>query len=329
MNTVSIVVATYNRSKLIRECLESLLAQTYRDLEIIVVDDGSTDNTQAVVTEIARKDHRVRYFPRPHVGAPPSRNFGLEQARGEYVGFFDSDDLWPPNYIETMVGRLQASPDFDVVYSDIMQMVDGKIIGSYITIAKHPTGRITKDLFFRGRAFNLPSSTISRKKVWTGIFWEESIKNCDDLDVFLRISTRAKFMYVPDVYVIYRKTDDSVSSKAVKNLFRDHLRIMERFYFHLGGSSFVPRRLTFRTLSHLYRGYALKHYRAGNRKASIALLKRALYYLPLDLRLYINLLRVLLMDPRDDKMPDWQTPPALPARPGKKTVNQTPCPDVR
>jgi glycosyltransferase involved in cell wall biosynthesis len=314
MATVSIIIATYNRSSLLKECLESLLAQTYRDVELIVVDDGSTDDTQATVTQIAQKHNNVRYYPRPHHGAPATRNFGLTKATGEFIGFFDSDDLWPPNYIETMVKSLQANPDFDVAYSQIMLLDDGKIQGSYITMEKPPTGYITTELFFRGKAFNFPSSTILRKSVFASVFWEEKTGNCDDFDIFLRISKKSKFMYVPEVYMTYRKTEDSMTAKAKKRLFTYHMYVMERFYFHLDGSSYVPKKLAMIKLSHLYRSLALKHYRAGNRKASIALLKKASYFLPLDLRLYVNLFRAFLLNPRNDKMPDWQLPPPLPVR---------------
>lgn len=315
MATVSIIIATYNRSNLLKECIESLLAQTHHDLEIIVVDDGSTDDTQATVTEIVQKHNNVRYYLRPHYGAPATRNFGLTKATGEFIGFFDSDDLWPPNYIETMVKSLQANHDFDVAYSQIMLLDDGKIQEPYITMEKPPTGHVTTDLFFRGRPFNFPSSTILRKNAFNGIFWDEKTENCDDFDVFLRISTKSKFMYVPDVYMTYRKTEDSMTATAKKSLFTYHMYVMERFYFHLGGSLYVPRKLALHKLSHLYRSLALKHYGAGNRKASIALLKKALYYLPLDLRLYVNLFRAFLLNPRNDKMSDWKMPPALPARP--------------
>jgi glycosyltransferase involved in cell wall biosynthesis len=291
-----------------------------------VVDDGSTNDTQAIIKEIAQKHNNIRYYQRPHLGASAARNFGLAKATGEFIGFFDSDDLWPANYIETMVKSLQATPDFDAAYSDIMQMVDGKISGRYITMEKPPTGHITADLFFRERPFNLPSSTIFRKNAFSGIFWEEKTGNCDDLDVFLRISTKSKFMYVPDVYMMYRKTKDSITAKAGKKLFTYHMYVMERFYSHLGGDSFVPRKLALRKISHLYRSLALKHYRAGNRKASIALLKKALYYLPLDLRLYVNLFRAFLLNPFNDKMPDWQMPPALPVKPELCCQGNIECP---
>ncbi|MGA2677673.1 MAG: glycosyltransferase family 2 protein [Sedimentisphaerales bacterium] len=315
MTKVSIIVPTFNRSKLLKECVDSLLAQTYPDIEIIVVDDGSADDTQATIKEIAQKRNNVRYYSRPHLGGSAARNFGLTKATGEFIGFFDSDDLWPPNYVETMVKSLQVNPDFDAAYSKIMLLVDGKIQGPYITMEKYPTGYITTDLFFRDRPFNLPSSTILRKSTFNGVFWDEKMENCDDFDLFLRISTKSKFMYVPDVYMMYRQTEDSMTATAKKRLFTYHMYVMERFYFHLGGNMYVPRKLAMHKISHLYRNLALKHYGAGNRKASIALLKKALYYLPLDLRLYVNLLRAFLLNPRNDKMPDWKMPPPLPVRP--------------
>ncbi len=324
MSIISIVVATYNRSKLLKECLESLLAQTYRDLEIIVVDDGSTDDTSKTIKILTDKRHKVRYYYRPHLGVSAARNFGLAQAKGEYVGFFDSDDLWPANYIEKMIKSLQAAPDFDAAYSDIMQMVNGKVIGRYITIEKPPTGYITAYLFFRKRPFNLPSSTIFRKIAFNGIFWEEKVGNCDDLDIFLRISTKSKFMYIPDVYMIYRKTEDSITAAAKKRMFTYSIYVMERFFFHYKGSSYVPRKQALRRISHLYRSLALAHYRAGNRKASIDLLKKAVYYLPFDLRLYVNLFKSFRMNPENDKMPDWQMPAGLSAasdiKPDKRVI---------
>lgn len=317
---VSIVIPTYNRSKLLEGCVNSLLAQTHPELEIIVVDDGSTDDTHTIVTEIAQKDPRVRYYPRPHLGACAARNFGLKQTKGEYIGFFDSDDLWPADYIETMVGNLQANPDFDVAYSKIMQMVDGKIRGQYGTISNPPSGNLTAELF-TGKPFILPSSALFKKNVWEGVFWDESLPNRQDFDVFLRISTKTNFMYVPQTYTVYRSTKDGIGAAAKRDLASENIRVMERFYFRLGGNFCIPKKFAFRNLSHKYRKNGLEHYNRGNKKASIANFKKALFYRPLDLRLYFNLLLAVLLNPRNDKMPDWRTPEALSApRPDKNLI---------
>lgn len=310
MATGSIIIPTFNRSKLLKECVDSLLSQTHRDLEIIIVDDGSTDGTQQTVTGIAQKDNRVKYYSRPHLGAQAARNFGLTKATGDFICFFDSDDMWPPDYIETMVKALNTRPDFGAAYSRIMRYSDGEIVGQYGAIANPPSGYITADLF-SGKPFILPSSAIFRKDAWADIFWDEALKNRQDFDVFLRISTRIKFAYIPDTYAIHRKHNNAISVMAAKDVFDDGPRVMERFYFRLGGKSYMPKKWAFRRLSHRYRHFAMRNFRAGNRTASILLLKRALFYCPFDLRLYVDLFRVFLSNPKNDKMPDWQMPPAL------------------
>jgi glycosyltransferase involved in cell wall biosynthesis len=316
---VSIVVPTYNRSKLLKECVDSLLAQTCSDLEIIIVDDGSTDDTQETIKTVTDKQDRVKYYPRPHLGACAARNFGLDQSTGEFIGFFDSDDLWPPDYIETMVRTLRARPDYGAAYSRLMLLCDGEIRGQHGRATKFPSGYLTIYLF-SNTPYVLPSAVIFRRDAWNGVRWDEALKtNNEDLEVYLRISTRTKFIYVPDVYALYRQTSDSITTAAAKKMIPYKARVMERFYFQSGGKSYVPRRWAFRQISHLCRSFGLKHYRAGNRTASIALLKMALSYLPLDLRLYVNLFRAFLLNPGDDKMPDWQMFPALPAGPDENT----------
>jgi glycosyltransferase involved in cell wall biosynthesis len=312
MTAVSIIIPTFNGSKLLKECVDSLLAQTYRDMEIIIVDDGSTDDTSGTVKTITGKHLIVRYYLRPHLGLCATRNFGLEQAKGEYVGFFDGDDLWPPDYIETMVKALKANPDFGAAYSKIMLLINGEICEQNRISAKPPCGYVTADLF-TGKPFILPSSVVFRKNAWNELRWDETIpRSGEDLDAFLRISMRTKFIYVPDTFAAYRKHDKSISATAAGDLFNDGPRVMERFYFQLGGKSYVPKRWAFRQLSHRYRRFALRNLRAGNRAASIILLKRALFYYPLDLRLYLNLFRAFILNPMNDKMPDWRLPPALP-----------------
>ncbi|MGD1041636.1 MAG: glycosyltransferase family A protein [Sedimentisphaerales bacterium] len=310
MATVNIIVPAYNRSKLLKECVESLLAQTYCDLEIHVVDDGSTDDTQETIGSIMSKHSRIKYSYRPHLGAPAARNFGLTKANGEFIGFFDSDDLWPPDYIETMVKSLQAKPDFDAAYSKIMLLVDGEIRGQYVAMSRFPSGNITADLF-SGKPFVLPSSAIFRKNVWAGVFWDEALRNRQDFDIFLRISTRTKFMFVPEIYAMYRSTENGIGAVARRGQNSEDTRVMERFYFLLDGSSYVPKKPAFRNMSHRYRRAGLEHYKMGNRTASIAQFKKALSYQPLDLRLYVNLLRALLLNPRNDRMPDWKMPDVL------------------
>lgn len=113
---VSIIIPTFNRAHLIEETLDSIFVQTYQNWECIVVDDGSTDNSQAVFVEYKDKDPRFRFFSRPNYkpkGANACRNVGLEKAQGDYVMFFDSDDLMTENHLEIKVNAIQK---FDCDY---------------------------------------------------------------------------------------------------------------------------------------------------------------------------------------------------------------------
>ncbi len=125
---VSIIIPTFNRAKKIEASISRALAQTYPNIEVIVIDDGSTDETELVVTTFVRKDRRVHYFKIPNSGISAARNKGAKEARGEFIAFIDDDDELMPSYLETILPRFRAS--------------DSKIgaVGSGFPIF-HPLGR--------------------------------------------------------------------------------------------------------------------------------------------------------------------------------------------
>lgn len=104
---VSVIIPVYKAEKYIRKCLESLLEQTYRDIEILVVDDDSPDNSLEIVRELAERDERIRAFHKENLGVSAARNYGLERAGGEYVTFVDADDYVTRDYVEYLLGLVQ------------------------------------------------------------------------------------------------------------------------------------------------------------------------------------------------------------------------------
>jgi glycosyltransferase involved in cell wall biosynthesis len=131
---VSVIIPTFNRSALLAETVRSVLAQTYTNLEVLVVDDGSTDDTAATVQGLG--DPRVSYHRQPHAGRPaPGRNLGLRAARGELVAFLDDDDLWEPVMLERAVAALAANPDTLLVAAN----------ANYLPARKHPYFRRRRD----------------------------------------------------------------------------------------------------------------------------------------------------------------------------------------
>lgn len=109
ISTVSIIVPVYNRADFLRECMDSILCQTYEDTEIIVVDDGSTDESASICDEYAKQDRRVRIFHRKNEGVSAARNFGLKKATGKYIQFVDSDDILSPDATEYLVDQLESN----------------------------------------------------------------------------------------------------------------------------------------------------------------------------------------------------------------------------
>ena len=114
---VSVIVPCYNRADIVGETVDSLLRQTYPHLEIIAVDDGSTDNTRDVLAAYA--DDRVRYFYKPNGGLSAARNYGLARARGEFIAFLDSDDLWHDWKLEAQIRLFERHPDVGLIWSDM------------------------------------------------------------------------------------------------------------------------------------------------------------------------------------------------------------------
>lgn len=112
---VSVIIPTYNRAALVRETVESALKQTYREIEIIVIDDGSTDDTAAVMQSYG---NRIRYSRRPNAGENAARNVGIKQAKGQYLALLDSDDLWEPYKIELQVALLKKFSDVAFTFSN-------------------------------------------------------------------------------------------------------------------------------------------------------------------------------------------------------------------
>ena len=138
---ISVIIPVYNRARYIKECLESALSQTCKDFEIILVDDGSTDNLKEVIEPYMSK---IRYIYKENGGAASARNAGLRNAGGEYIAWLDSDDKWLPFKLELQVKILEKLPNAGFIYSDFSCFSDkkGKISDSYLREYFLPIGHI-------------------------------------------------------------------------------------------------------------------------------------------------------------------------------------------
>jgi len=132
---VSIIVPTYNRAYCLPRTIDSVLAQTYTHFEILIIDDGSTDNTRELVAGMAARDGRIRYLFQPNAGVSAARNCGLRAARGAYIALLDSDDVWKPWKLEVQLACLTFLPEAGMIWTN-MEAVD-------------PEGRVTNPNYLR------------------------------------------------------------------------------------------------------------------------------------------------------------------------------------
>ncbi|MBN1507463.1 MAG: glycosyltransferase family 2 protein [Sedimentisphaerales bacterium] len=306
MVKVSVIIPTYNRREMVTRAIDSVTAQTQTDLEVIVVDDGSTDDTAEVVRGMS--DKRIRYVFRSNGGPAGARNLGLARAKGQYVAFLDSDDFWPPRYLEMMLLHLDAQPAFGGAYSAItLVRPDGQQVKSYHRPAGK-SGRLAEDLFQRG--FIWPSATLFRASAWARFFFDERLsRSSEDSDAFLRLSVHTQLLFVPDIEAFHVMSKDSLSETEGVNCSR--AISLERFYFDLGGREVVRPCTARRRLSHAYRAVAEDRRAKGAKTAALALYRRAIHYWPCDPRLYLGWLQAKMLRSRDDPEPSWKMPDRL------------------
>ncbi len=223
---VSVVIATYNMGQYLADAARSVLNQTWKNLELIIIDDGSTDNTSQVVEPLLA-DGRVKYLPQKNAGQPKAKNAGIRACRGDYIAFCDGDDLWVPRKLELQMACMQENPKVGVVYSRVDYMDQHGHFTRHDQPHGH-SGKITDQLI----VYNfIPFGTsMVRKRVLDqcGIF-DESLPMGIDWDLWLRISTVWEFRFLPEVTYLYREWPGQMS-KNFRGRYINAFRIMNKFF---------------------------------------------------------------------------------------------------
>ena len=209
---LSVIIPTYNRADYIALTIESVLKQTYDNIEVIVIDDGSTDNTAQVVKPFARK---VRYVLQANAERGASRNHGLRLAKGKYIAFLDSDDLWLPDKAAAGIHFLERNPEVGLLCTDALQINgSGKETG---TLRAHGmSGRVTGRLLQKN--FVIMPTHLARTSVVReigGFREERELSGSEDWEMWVRLSIVADVAYIPEITAKYRvHTANTMSSAA-------------------------------------------------------------------------------------------------------------------
>jgi len=224
---ISVIIPTYNSAQFIAEALESVFVQTYKDYEVIVVDDGSTDNTKEVLKPYMSK---IRYIYKENGGAASARNVGIKNARGEYIAFLDSDDLWLPEKLEKQVKYFEEHLQVDMVFADCVRF------GEEVLNTRNGTRQlVSDDMFVNIWWYNIvPTSTvIVRKSCFekVGLFDEaREIETAEDAEMWLRIAREYKVGYLKEVVTKYRVRTSGYSRSNINRAYSSTKLVIDKYW---------------------------------------------------------------------------------------------------
>lgn len=214
---ISIIVPAYNVEKYIKACLDSIIIQTYSNFEVIVINDGSTDQTEKILNEY-ESNPKIRIFSQKNGGLSAARNQGLKLANGELVCFIDSDDSVKSDYLEKLVAPFIEDSDVDITVCGYQEKFENSVINHVLKSQKITGAQATKDLLIKQHDFNvLAWNKLYRKSLFTdcNIEYPAGQIHEDNLTTYKLFSHAQKVFYISDVLYIYQRTH----SEITKNLY--------------------------------------------------------------------------------------------------------------
>lgn len=240
---ISIIIPTYNRYNLLEKTINSVLNQTYKNWELIIVDDGSTDGTDVLVNELSNKDSRIRYYWQKNSGESVARNKGFHLAKGDYIGYLDSDDIWHErNLSEKLNALLDSDGKIAGVFSSVKLINrEGDFISSSPVGIISDLSQLSFERFIDGSPiYGGPSNVLFKREVISRIGgFNESIQYGEDQLFFLNIRKIFDFIYIDEPLLYYRihglNQSLHIKKENVSTLFANRIEILEMFSDSFGG----------------------------------------------------------------------------------------------
>jgi glycosyltransferase involved in cell wall biosynthesis len=221
---VSVVIPTYNCVQFVTEAIDSVLNQTFKDFEILVVDDGSKDETREVLTE--KYGTSIQYLYKENGGVSSARNFGIEKAKGKYIAFLDADDVWMPEKLEKQASALEGNPEIKACYSSFF-LCDEKLNPGKINLSERKANALT-DLLLIGNVVATPSTVIAEKGLFQQVGgFDHELSQCADWEMWIRLATKTEFIYINEPLLRYRQHDSNMSKNAAL-LEKDSVLLIEK-----------------------------------------------------------------------------------------------------
>jgi glycosyltransferase involved in cell wall biosynthesis len=226
--TVSVILPVLNGEKTIAETIDSVLAQSFKNLELIIINSESTDSTGDILERKNLEDNRIRIFDYPKAHASVNRNRGLKHAAGSYISFIDADDLWHRDKILSQYNQLQENPSASLVYS-WTHCIDES--GKYLRKGRcvNHSGYVLPQLLLSDFIGSGSNPMIRRQDLEAVEGFDELLTSAEDTDLWLRLAQRCEFVVVPHPHVFYRVTGNSESSN-IERLEIMALKVFDRVF---------------------------------------------------------------------------------------------------
>jgi len=289
MPRVSVIVPAYNAARYLRAAIESVRSQTYDDWELIIIDDGSTDDTRLVAQSYAAVlGMKLRYVYQPNRGLPAARNTGIRQARGEFIAILDADDVWLPARLERGVALIDRSPRIGLVHSRIAR-IDAN--GAVICVPVFPpkrylSGKIAIHILTRRGGMACPTVLFRKRCLDISGFFDEAMGATEDRDLWFRIAEHFEVAFVDEVLAYSRVTPGSMSSDPERMLKWQLFFVHKHYERHACGWVTLHK-----ALGQIYREQGDFLFSSGRLTGSIGHYSRSLLYNPLALKNFYMLLR--------------------------------------
>ena len=289
---VSVVIATYNRARFLPETIDSVLGQRFRDFELIVVDDGSTDDTPELLKSYG---DRIRILCQENRGPAAARNLGIRHARGRWISIQDSDDLSAPDHLESLFAFAEKNPDCGMVFANGAYLA-GPEHNRETIIPKEKSRRLAQqgvrllDLFEKS-IVRLQAALLSKTCLETIGGHDKSLRICMDLDLAFRIFMRYPVAYLDKVVFLYRKHEGNIGRNQDLRLL-ENIRVIEKLVreFPQAGEELGMRRIAQRTAYRYYR-LAKGRWKAGDRDGAREAIRKAASLCPFSFKYKLYQLR--------------------------------------
>jgi GT2 family glycosyltransferase len=227
MALISVIIPAYNAERTLLETVDSVQNQTLSDIEIIIINDGSTDRTWNTIENLS--DSRIKAFSYENGGVAVARNRGIAQATGEFVAFIDADDLWTPDKLDLQLAALKQHPEAGIAYSWNYFYYDrtGERIPGHVADFE---GDVYAPLLQENFIANGSNPLIRRHAIDKIGGFDPTFPHCADWDFYLRLAAKWQFVRVPQHQVLYRQSSHSMSSTKVTEIEQQCLAMLEKTY---------------------------------------------------------------------------------------------------